>query len=113
MTTTDIAARDRILDAHQRKALVRWLETVCADIYETTRAPVSVNDARGILMLAGVDIEDTRFLGGVFPRARWRGVGYTMSDSGRCHARQIRTFVPRLGAAIPVTERPAWVSEAW
>lgn len=113
VTCADIAARDRVLTDHQRKELVRWLESECFTLYEGMTGPVSVNDARAILSFWGLGDGDTRYLGGVFPRSRWRGVGYVMSDSGRCHARMIRTFAPRTGVVVAPVDRPAWLDEAW
>lgn len=107
----DLAARDRILDAHQKKALVRWLESELGQIQAVTDDAVSVNEARAILRVYELDIGDLRYLGGVFPRSRWRGVGMTPSDSGRCHYRQVRTFRPRHGVVIPTFPKPAWLDE--
>lgn len=103
----DFEARDRILSAHQRKELVQWLEYQCAG--ESTYRPVSANDARAILRFWGLDSLDARLLGGVFPSARWEQVGETHSDSGRCHARKIRTFTLRDGVRLFPVQRPAWV----
>ena len=106
----DMAARDRILTAHQRKELVRWLEyccyRACSWMNDGTDTPVSVNTARAILKAHDLEFPDTRFLGGVFPVSRWEQVGEVTSDSGKCHARKIRQFLPR--GEIEEVKRPGW-----
>jgi hypothetical protein len=109
----DLAARDAVLTAHQRKQLVRWLEweclMACGWLKDGSLSPVSVNTARAILRAWGRDVGDTRFLGGVFPASRWVQAGEIMSDSGRCHGRKIRTFRPRPQAEFVQVKRPDWL----
>lgn len=99
-TTLDLAARDHILARHQRRALCRWLEWECYRATEWmgdgTTTPVSANTAREILRARDIELADARVLGGVFPSSRWKQVGEINSDSGRCHARKIRQFRPRV-----------------
>ena len=101
----DLDARDAVLDAHRRRDLIRWLEY---ELYlwatwlrrgkavptEADLTPVSANVARRVLEAYAFELEDGRILGGLFPPSRWRQVGEATSDTGVCHARRIRTFVP-------------------
>lgn len=111
--TIDLTQRDLVLEAHQRRDLVRWLEWKCYDatfwLGDGTTTAVSANTARAILKAHGISVADTRFLGGVFPVARWEQVAEIHSDSGRCHARKIRTFRPREGAVIEEVPFPTWL----
>jgi hypothetical protein len=106
----DLAARDVVLTEHQRKGLVKWLEW---RMYRLARPgdPVSANNARAILKAWNLTEIDARLLGGVFPSARWQQVGETHSDSGRCHARKIRTFAPRPEVVVDWVVRPEWIAE--
>lgn len=114
--TIDFAARDRILSAHQRKALVRWLEWECFQsthwLGDGTITPVSANTARAICRAWDVTLAEPRLLGGVFHHRRWRQVGEVTSDSGVCHARKIRLFLPRADAEFAPADRPAWIRRA-
>ena len=116
--TLDIAARDRVLQKHQRRELVRWLEYAC--YLETLflgggdYAEVSVNTCRRLLRPYVLPEFDHRLFGGVFPPSRWVQVGEVISDSGKCHARKIRLFEPRpeaVGYFDTRIARPAWLVE--
>lgn len=109
-TSIDFAGRDRVLSKLQRRQLCQWLEWECAKatgwMNDNTTTPVSANTARAILRAHGIELKDTRILGGVFPSARWYQVGEIHSDSGKCHARKIRQFLPRY--PIQATLKPEW-----
>lgn len=116
-TTLDLSQRDAVLQKHQQKALVRyleyrvWYDGSWIDTKGTGEfAPVSVNDARRILTEEGITAPDLRCLGALFPPSRWIGVGWTKSigeyRSGKHHGRKVQTFRPKDGVVIPKVERP-------
>lgn len=116
-TALDFAARDRVLTAHQRKALVRWLEWRLYDLGcwlgPGDFAAKSVNDARKILAAEGIVVKDLRMLGGLFPPSRWEQEGWTKSigeyAKGGKHGRKIQTFRPKPGIIIEPVPRPEGV----
>jgi hypothetical protein len=112
----DFTARDKVLEAHRRKELVRWLEyrmyfySIWLSDSPSEWQPVSANLCRETMARFSLEF-DARAYGGVFPVSRWRQVGETHSP---CNARKIRTFVPKRetpGYFREPVPQPEWLVE--
>lgn len=108
----DFEARNKVLEKHQQKALVRWLE------WEIWRkgswlekdgdgefAPKSANDARQILADHGIEVKEKRLFGALFHPKRWEQDGWT-NVKGPGHARKIQTFRPKPHAVFEPVAKP-------
>lgn len=115
-TALNFDARNRVLEKHQSKELVRWLEyrlwywgSWMEKDGNGDFDPVSANDARQILAEEGIEVQEKRIFGGLFPPSRWQQVGWT-NVKGPGHARRIGTFRPKPGVVFAEVARPDWLS---
>lgn len=107
-TEIQFLERDQVLDAYQRRDLVRFLAYEMYVCYVTTGEPISANDCRQ--MVAGIDVGDKRLFGGVLHRSKWEQVGWT-NVRGPGHARRIGTFRPKAGVEWTPVTKPSWLKE--
>lgn len=90
----DYLGRDNALNNLQlyRADVINILRDAARDKWDTTRAPVSVNDLREEMQKLQYD-GDPRLLGAVFMKsAGWIPCGFTQVRGSKAHARMIRTF---------------------